>query len=118
MATVRPSMIPMPDMPSDLSIQQYFGAGDCQSVTIVWFSANSLTDLKYCVYVQENNNSVESVDFSAKPDQCRVPHGNTRRSAISNSNYRTRTRCYVGEKEYVDFILRRLSSVRQFDINF
>ncbi|KAF0767360.1 protein NDNF [Aphis craccivora] len=100
MATVRPEMIQMPDMPSDLSIQQYVEPDDCQSVKIGWLSANSLTDLKYCVYVQENSNSLESVDFSVKPDQCKVRYGKSRRSDVSN-NYRTKTRCYIGEKGIV-----------------
>ncbi|XP_022176309.1 protein NDNF-like [Myzus persicae] len=100
MATVRPTMIPMPDMPNDLRIQQYVGPDDCKSVKIGWLSANSLTDLKYCVYVQENNNSLDSVDFSVKPDQCKVRYGKSRRSDVSN-NYRTKTRCYIGEKGIV-----------------
>jgi hypothetical protein len=104
MATVRPTMIQMPDMPSDLSIQQYVEPDDCQSVKIGWLSANSLTDLKYCVYVQENSNSLESLDFSVKPDQCKVRYGKSRRSDASN-NYRTKTRCYIGEKGYVQFII-------------
>lgn len=104
MATVRPTMIPMPDMPNDLRIQQYVGPDDCKSVKIGWLSANSLTDLKYCVYVQENNNSLDSVDFSVKPDQCKVRYGKSRRSDVSN-NYRTKTRCYIGEKGYVDCII-------------
>jgi len=104
MATVRPTMIPMPDMPSDLSVRQYVGPDDCNSVKIGWLSANSLTDLKYCVYVQENSNNLESVDFSVKPDQCKVGYGKSRRSDVSN-NYRTKTRCYIGEKGYVDFVI-------------
>lgn len=104
MATVRPTMIPMPDMPSDLRVQQYAGPDDCKSVKIGWLSANSLTDLKYCVYVQENSNSLNSVDFSVKPDQCKVRYGKSRRSDISN-NYRTKTRCYIGEKGYAYLIL-------------
>lgn len=104
MATVRPEMIQMPDMPGDLSIQQYVEPDDCQSVKIGWLSANSLTDLKYCVYVQENSNSLESVDFSVKPDQCKVRYGKSRRSDFSN-NYRTKTRCYIGEKGYTNFII-------------
>lgn len=104
MATVRPTMIPMPDMPSDLSVQQYIEPDDCNSVNIGWLSANSLTDLKYCVYVQENSNNLESVDFSVKPDQCKVQYGKSRRSDVSN-NYRMKTRCYIGEKGYVDFVI-------------
>lgn len=104
MATVRPTMIPMPDMPRDLRVKQYVGSDDCNSVKIGWLSANSLTNLKYCVYVQENNNNLDSVDFSVKPDQCKVGYGKIRRSDVSN-NYRTKTRCYIGEKGYVDFII-------------
>lgn len=104
MATVRPEMIQMPDMPSDLSIQQYVEPDDCQSVKIGWLSANSLTDLKYCVYVQENSNSLESVDFSVKPDQCKVRYGKSRRSDVSN-NYRRKNRCYIEEKGYPNFII-------------
>ncbi|CAI6361714.1 unnamed protein product [Macrosiphum euphorbiae] len=100
MATVRPTMIPMPDMPRDLRVQQYVGSDDCNSVKIGWLSANSLTDLKYCVYVQENSNNLESVDFSVKPDQCKVGYGKIRRSDVSN-NYRTKTRCYIGDKGIV-----------------
>lgn len=117
MATVRPTMIPMPDMPSDLRVQQYTGPDDCKSVKIGWLSANSLTDLKYCVYVQDNSNSLNSVDFSVKPDQCKVRYGKSRRSDISN-NYRTKARCYIGEKGYVDFIIYSYLIIYFFFIHF
>lgn len=99
MATVRPKMFPMPDMPSDLSVKQYVKSDDCQSVTIGWLSAKSNTNLQYCVYVQEYKQS-NSVDFSVKPDQCALPSVNSRRRDI-DTNFRRKKRCYIGGKEYV-----------------
>lgn len=98
MATVRPMMFPMPDMPSDLSVQQYVNPDDCQSVTIGWLPAKSNTDLCYRVIVEEFNETNNNVDFSYKPDQCKLSYGNIRRH--NNSNYRGNTKCYVGKKEY------------------
>jgi len=95
----------MPDVPSDLSIKQYIKSDDCQSVTIGWLPARSYTDLWYCVYVQEYRHS-NSVDFSVKPDQCGLSYVKSRRRNIGG--YRRKTRCYVGEKEYVINIGLRL----------
>ncbi|XP_025412476.1 protein NDNF-like isoform X2 [Sipha flava] len=95
MATVRPRMFPMPDMPSDLRIQQYVKPDDCHSVTIGWLPAKSNEDLQYCVYLQ-NDIPNNSVDFSAKQDQCGLSYGRNWRG-----NYQ-RYRCwYTGEKECV-----------------
>lgn len=100
MVTVRPMMFPMPDMPSDLSIQQYPKPDDCKSVTIGWLPAKSHTDLKYCVYLLKSSSS-NSIEFSTKPDQCQLSYGNIRRHNVDN-NYRRKIRCYTGgEKECV-----------------
>lgn len=104
MATVRPKMFPMPDMPSDLSIKQYVRSDDCQSVTIGWLSAKSNTNLQYCVYVQEYKQS-NSVDFSVKPDQCALPSVGSRKRDF-DTNFRRKKRCYIGGKEYVHCALK------------
>lgn len=96
MATVRPALFPMPDMPNDLSIRQYVSPNDCQSVTIGWLSAKYQKDLRYCVYVQEYKPS-NSVDFSVRPDQCEVSNGIIRRRDVDTS--REKFRCYNNEKE-------------------
>lgn len=96
MATVRPRMFPMPDMPSDLRIQQYVKPTDCHSVTIGWLPAKSDEDLQYCVYLQ-NDIPSNSVDFLAKQDQCGLSYRRKWRGSYQ------RYRCwYTGEKEYVD----------------
>ncbi|VVC33726.1 Fibronectin type III,Immunoglobulin-like fold,Protein of unknown function DUF2369 [Cinara cedri] len=100
MATVRPKMFPMPDMPNDLSIRQYSKPDDCNSVTIGWLPAKSYTDLRYCVYVQQYNYN-NGVDFAVKPDQCESSYGNYHKKRDTVNNYRKTTRCYIGEKEKV-----------------
>jgi len=101
MATMRPVMFPMPDMPTDLSIRQYQKPNDCKSVTIGWLPAKSHTDLKYCVYLTEDN-PYKNVDFSAKPNQCVWLYGNSGRRNIVGNEYRRKIRCYnSGETECI-----------------
>lgn len=103
MATARPMMFPMPDVPNDLSIQQYPKPDDCKSVTIGWLPAKSSTNLKYCVYLLKPTPSNTILDFSAKPNQCELSYGNIRRRDIDNA-YPRKIRCYIGgEKEYVKY---------------
>lgn len=99
MATVRPKIFPMPDMPNDLSIRQYSKPDDCNSVTIGWLPAKSYTNnLRYCVYVQQYNPNT-GIDFLVKPNQCELSNSNYYRRRDIVNNYRKTIRCYTGETE-------------------
>lgn len=96
LATVRPTYFPMPDMPNDLSLKQYSEPKNCQMITIGWLPAKAQKDLRYCVYVEEYTNS-NSVDFSARPDQCELSYTNIRRHNIIHN--RKNVRCYINENK-------------------
>lgn len=99
MATTRPTMFPMPDMPNDLSIRQYPDPNDCKSITIGWLPAKSHRNLTYCVYLIKPSQS-NSVDFLAKPNQCELSYGYGRRR-IADYVYRKKIHCYPDtEKGY------------------
>ncbi|XP_018323989.1 protein NDNF-like [Agrilus planipennis] len=76
LATTRPlSSIPLPDLPSDLTVEEFSSLRQCNSVTIGWIPSTESDSILYCVNIKQIR--FKELEMYEVPNQC-ITNGDKR----------------------------------------